>query len=563
MSRDDRPDPWWRNGVIYQIYVRSFQDSNGDGIGDLPGITSRLDYIHWLGIEAIWLTPFYRSPMQDFGYDVTDHCAVAPEYGTLGDFDRLVRSAHERGIKVVVDFVPNHTSSDHEWFCESRSSRANAKRDWYIWADSKPDGSPPNNWRGQGSRAVDGGAWVFDDVTGQWYLASFSPSQPDLNWSHADVQKAMLDVLDFWFARGVDGVRIDMVDFLGKDRQLRGEAPLPPGADARDYFISARHQRNRPETLDYIRLMRGVADRHDGRVLIGEMFYFLPLDRFATYHGNGELLDLAMNFRLTFAPLEARAIADWVDSYDSALAAAGAWPNYCVGNHDTARVGRHGEATARLVVMLLLTLRGTPFLYYGDEIGLPEVDVPPERQRDRLSADPNNPRSRDGGRTPMQWTDQPNAGFCPAEVEPWLPLAPDWPKRNVAAESTDERSILELTRRLVALRRATPAVQSGDFSLVAGVPDACLAFRRDHLTSGILVVLNFGDLPLEMPEDLRLGGMIIAATGCDRVGERVDRSLRLRAREGIVIDARPQQADDRSSSERLGVILAGPPLRSR
>jgi alpha-glucosidase len=539
MTAGDSARPWWQDGVIYQIYVRSFQDSNGDGIGDLPGICSRLDYLAWLGVDAMYLTPFYRSPMDDFGYDVSDHCDVDPVYGTLEDFDRLVRAAHARGIRVIVDFVPNHTSSEHPWFRESRLSPASVKRDWYIWADPGEGRSPPNNWRGQGLRAVEGGAWAWDEATGQWYLANFSPSQPELNWRNPCVREAMLDVLEFWLERDVDGVRIDMVDFLGKDPELREESPLPPGSGPRDYFVSARHQLNRPETLNYIRAMRQVADRHGERVLIGELFYFLPVERFASYYGDGELLDLPMNFRLTFLPFESRPIGYWIGAYDSALAAAGAWPNYSLGNHDTPRVARHGESGSRLAVMLLLTLRGTPFMYYGDEIGMPDVAVPPERQRDRVGGDPDTGRSRDGARTPMPWTDASNAGFCPADVEPWLPLAPNCRERNVAAERSDERSLLQLTRRLLSLRRTAPALRAGDCTLVPARPEKCLVYRREHAARTIVVALNFGLEPA-IVTGVPLGARLLVSTRCDRGHESVGSSVRLRAREGVVLEAAAQ-----------------------
>jgi alpha-glucosidase len=546
MIATDGSRPWWQDGVIYQIYIRSFQDSNGDGIGDLPGISSRLDYLTWLGVDGIWLTPFYRSPMVDFGYDVSDHCDVDPAYGTLEDFDRLVAAAHARGIRVIVDFVPNHTSREHPWFEESRSSPASVKRDWYIWADPKKGRSPPNNWRG-GLRGEDGGAWAWDEATGQWYLATFSPSQPDLNWRNPHVREAMLDVLEFWLARGVDGVRIDMVDFLGKDPQLREESPLPPGAGTRDYFALARHQLNRPETLDYIRAMREVADRHGERVLIGEVIYFLPVERFATYYGDGDLLDLPTNFRLTFLPFESRPIAAWIKVYDSALAAAGAWPNYSLGNHDSPRVARHGEDSARLAAMLLLTLRGTPFMYYGDEIGMPEVNVPAEQRRDRLFVDPNTDRSRDGSRTPMPWTNAPNAGFCPADAQPWLPLAPNFCERNVASEQNDERSLLQLTRRLLSLRRAMPALRAGNCILMPTVPEGCLVYRREHADSMIVVALNFG-LETAIVTSIPVGARILASTGCDRRSVCVGPSVRLGAREGIVLEA-PGASDICSSGD--------------
>lgn len=524
-----RSHPWWRHAAIYEIYVPSFQDSNGDGIGDLSGIAQRLDYLQWLGIDAIWLTPFYPSPMEDCGYDITDYCDVDPSYGTLDDFDRLVQEAHERDIRVIVDFVPNHTSHKHPWFEQSRASRSNPRRDWYIWADGRPDGTPPNNWRGQ-ARTDEGGAWMWDEATEQWYLANFSPAQPELNWHNPAVRKAMLGVLDFWLARGADGARVDMIDFLGKDARLRDE-PRVQGVSLRDELATAKYQLNRPETLDYIRAMREVADRHGDKVLIGEVIYYLPLKRFADYYGGGKLLDLPTNFRLTFLPFDVDTVRDWVDAYDTALVGLDAWPNYCLGNHDSPRVARLGEQQVRLAAMLLLTLRGTPFLYYGDEIGMSNVDVPADQRRDRAW---ENERNRDRARTPMLWTDKVNSGFSDENSKPWLPLAGDYRKRNVAVQKDDPRSVLRLTRRLLMLRRELPALTDGSYAPLDGQSAGCYVFRRAHAAGDVLVALNFSADPATVTTNGK-SGAITASTGLDREAEPVIGSMRLRPYEGVVI----------------------------
>ena len=358
---------WWKRGVIYQIYPRSFQDTNGDGIGDLKGITARLDYLTWLGIDAIWISPIYPSPMADFGYDVSDYCNIDPLFGSLDDFDELVTSAHARGIKVILDFVPNHTSDRHPWFLESRSSRTNPKRDWYIWRDGKADGSPPNNWLSQ----FGGPAWTFDAATGQYYLHSFLREQPDLNWRNPAVREAMYDVLRFWLERGVDGFRVDVIWLLIKDAALR-DNPLNPNYRPTEpgiHRVLQLYSSDQPEIHDVIAEMRAIVDRYDERVLIGEIY--LPIEKLVAYYGK-DLggAHLPFNFQLIHAAWRAPVIAKLVTDYEGALPAGG-WPNWVLGNHDQPRIAaRVGEAQARVAAMLLLTLRGTPTMYYGDELGI-------------------------------------------------------------------------------------------------------------------------------------------------------------------------------------------------
>jgi len=517
---------WWRSGVIYQIYPRSFRDASGDGVGDLAGIVERLDHLAWLGVDALWLSPFYPSPMEDFGYDVADFTGVDPVFGTLADVDRLVAAVHARGLRVLLDFVPNHTSRAHPWFVESRSSPDSPKRDWYIWRPAHPAGGPPNNWRRVTALAEPGSAWTWDERTGRYYLASFSPAQPDLDWRNPAVREAMRDALRFWLDRGVDGFRVDMLDFLGKDPEFRDEPPLAPGAD---YISTAVHHLNRPETLGYIREMRRVIHDRPGRVFIGELNYFLPLGRLAAYYGEGDLLDLPFNFRLTFLPFEAPAIREFVAAYEAALPPA-AWPNYQLGNHDVPRVGRLASARARLAALLLLTLRGTPVLYYGDEIGMANVEIPPDRRQDPWVVETG--LNRDPARTPMQWDASANAGFCPPGVQPWLPVAPDARTVNVAVQCADPTSILALHHRLLRLRRELPALHAGAYEPLAGGPDDCFVYARRHAGRDVLVALNFAAETRRV--SLPAAGPILLSTHLDREGSEGS-EIALRPHEGVVL----------------------------
>ncbi len=374
-----RKHEWWQRGVIYQIYPRSFQDSDGDGIGDLGGILSRLEYLQWLGVDAIWLSPIYPSPMADFGYDISNYTDIEPLFGTLGDFDRLVAEAHHRGMKVVLDFVPNHTSSEHAWFRESRSSRTNPKRNWYIWRDPAPGGGPPNNWLSN----FGGPAWEFDERTGQYYYHAFLRQQPDLNWRNPEVQEAMLGVLRFWLDRGVDGFRVDVIWHIVKDDQFRNNLPDPDFKPhhAPHRQLLATYNTDRPEVHDIIARMRGVLDEYEERMMVGEIY--LPLERLVTYYGaQGTGVHLPFNFQLIELAWHARALADAIDRYEAILPSYG-WPNWVLGNHDNSRIAsRIGSAQARVAAMLLLTLRGTPTLYYGDEIAMHNVPIPPDRVQD-------------------------------------------------------------------------------------------------------------------------------------------------------------------------------------
>jgi alpha-glucosidase len=526
---------WWKRGIIYQVYPRSFQDSNGDGVGDLPGILSRLDYLVALGVDAIWISPIYPSPMADFGYDVSDFTAVDPVFGTLADFDRLIAAAHARGIRVVLDYVANHSSDQHPWFIESRSSRTHPKRDWYVWRDPGADGGPPNNWLSE----FGGRAWTLDPTTGQYYYHAYLPQQPDLNWRNPDVREAMLAVLGFWLDRGVDGFRVDAIHHLIEDAQFR-DNPLNPGW--REGMSPARrvvraHTADQPEVHDAVTAMRRVTNRFPGaRVLIGEAY--LPIDRLMAYYGaNLSGFHLPFNFHLLSTPWNAQAIAHLIETYEAALP-RGAWPNWVLGNHDRSRVAsRLGSAQARVAAMLLLTLRGTPTLYQGDEIGMTDVPIPPERVRDPWERNvPGLGLGRDPVRTPMQWDASANAGFTTA-AESWLPVGPVYEPVNVETQASDPCSILSLYRTLIALRRAEPALSVGIYRTFAAEGDV-LAYVRQHERTGrrMLVVLNLGGQYQTVSVASLPLGRVRASTGCDRAGERVESVLRLGSDEGVVID---------------------------
>jgi len=486
--------PWWESAVIYQVYPRSFQDSDGDGVGDLNGIAARLDYLADLGVDAVWISPIYPSPMADFGYDVADYCDVDPCFGTLADFDTLVAKAHALRLKVLLDFVPNHSSDQHPWFVESRASRDNPKRDWYIWRDPSPGGGPPNNWISD----FGGPAWEYDAATGQYYGHAFLPEQPDLNWRNPAVRAAMYDVLRFWFDRGVDGFRIDVLWHMVKHKDFIDNPRNPAWHPAMGemHRVLQLHSTDQPEVHGIAVDMRAIADEYGERVLIGEIY--LPVDRLMAYYGTDRAgVHLPFNFLLIDAPWDAAALAKLISGYEAALPPGG-WPNWVLGNHDRPRIAtKRGIAQARVAAMLLLTLRGTPTLYYGDEIGMIDGTIPADRVTDpRELREPGLGLGRDPVRTPMQWDSSPNAGF--SRGEPWLPLGADWVTRNVAAQDGDPDSMLALYRALLALRRTHPALAIGDFRLV-DAPDGVLAYERCLDDEAITVALNLTDRAIPMP----------------------------------------------------------------
>ncbi|WP_298961194.1 alpha-amylase family glycosyl hydrolase [uncultured Methylobacterium sp.] len=521
-------DLWWRAGTVYQVYPRSFQDTNGDGVGDLPGITARLGYLAWLGVDAVWLSPVFRSPMADYGYDVADYCDIDPLFGTLEDFDRLVAEAHRHRLKVILDFVPNHTSDQHPWFRASRSSRDDPKRDWYIWRDPGPDGAPPNNWISN----FGGPAWTLDPATGQFYYHAFLREQPDLNWRNPAVRAAMHEVLRFWLDRGVDGFRVDVIWHLIKDETLRDNPPNPdyrPGQADINRLLQ-QYSADQPEVMEVIAGMRRVLEEYDERVLIGEIY--LPLERLVAYYG-ADLsgAHLPFNFQLIATPWRADAVAALVEEYEG-LVPPGGWPNWVLGNHDQPRIAaRVGDAQARVAAMLLLTLRGTPTLYYGDEIGLGAVPIPPDRVRDPWEH--NEPgRGRDPERTPMQWDAGEHAGF--SSVEPWLPQAPEAERRTVERLRDDPGSILTLYRRLLTLRREHPALSVGGYRTV-GTDGDVLTYERTHGAGRLRIVLNFGHeacTTLVSDEPWR----ILLSTSGGRVGEApVEGGFALAGSEALIL----------------------------
>jgi alpha-glucosidase len=522
---------WWAKGVFYQIYPRSFQDSDGDGVGDIAGIIDRLPYLGALGIDAIWLSPIFPSPMADFGYDISDYVGVDPLFGTMDDFDALVAAAHAAGLRVILDLVPNHTSDQHPWFVESRSSRSNPKRDWYLWRDPRPDGSAPTNWMSE----FGGSAWQYDPGTRQYYYHAFLVQQPDLNWRNPQVRMAIYDVMRFWLRKGVDGFRVDVIWHLIKDDQFRDNPPNPsyrPGRPPHEKLLPL-YSTDQTEVHGVIEEIRRVIDEFDDRVLIGEIY--LPLERLVTYYGK-ELAGahLPFNFALLSASWNARAIENIIAEYEAALP-AGAWPNWVLGNHDRPRVAsRVGQDQARVAAMLLLTLRGTPTLYYGDEIGMHQVAIPPDQVKDPFEKNvPGIGVGRDGCRTPMQWDAKPFASF--SRSQPWLPLADDYLHQNAANLSADEQSILNLYRALIKLRKNSPALMSGAYVPIAA-KDELLLFKRQGGEGSVLIALNFGADPISITSD-RFGfsGEIRLSTLMDREGEAVGETLDLRGNEGVIV----------------------------
>jgi alpha-glucosidase len=458
--------PWWQRAVLYQVYVRSFADSDGDGVGDLNGITGRLDYLDWLGVDALWLSPVTPSPDKDWGYDVADYTAVQPAFGGMPALDELVAKAAERDVHVIIDLVPNHTSDRHPWFEEARAARDSPRRDWYVWADPKPDGSAPNNWR---SSFGGGPAWTLDERTGQYYLHNFLAEQPDLNWWNEDVRAAFDGILRFWLDRGIAGFRIDVAHGIVKDRELR---------DNPDPTVST-YNANRDEVHEVFKRWRRTVDEYEpARVLLGET-WVMDLDRLARFYGSGEdELHLAFNFPFTFSALDASAMRDILEATEAALPER-AWPVWMLSNHDIprfpTRMAGGDERKARAALLLLLTLRGAPVLYYGDELAMPQGDVPAERERDMAG--------RDGARTPMPW----NGGWD----DPWLPLSPD--VVPVSAQAKDETSFLSFCRELIAQRRANPDLQGGGYETLPA-PDGVWAFRRGENTT---VAVNLTDEEIE------------------------------------------------------------------
>jgi alpha-glucosidase len=530
----DTSVPWWKSGVLYQIYPRSFADSGSDGIGDLRGVVDHLDYLAWLGVDGIWLSSINRSPNADWGYDVSHYCDVQPEYGTLTDVDMLVAEAARRRMGVVLDLVPNHTSDQHPWFQDARSSRTARHRDWYVWADPKRDGSPPNNW----VSSFGGPAWTFDESTGQYYLHNFLAAQPDLNWWNDEVRRAFDQILRFWFDRGVSGFRIDVCHMIIKDAELRDNPP----ATADDHWMTRVfgqrpvYNSNQTEVHDVMRRWRRLAESYDPpRLLLGET-NVNELETLVSFYGNGaDELHLGFNFpfiNATFNAAELRAVLEKTES----LLPEKAWPVWTGSNHDVSRLASRwaggDPVKCRVALMMLLTLRGTPVLYQGDEIGLPDTEITADDLKDPVGLRywPHYP-GRDPVRTPMPWRDRPGGGFTAPGATPWLPIG-DVGARNVELQRKDEDSILNLTRRLLALRRATPAIQLAGYVGLPS-PSGTWVYRRGD---AITIALNLSDAKATVDGT---GGRVVLGTERSRDGEVLTDRLDLRPWEGVIVSAEP------------------------
>jgi alpha-glucosidase len=479
---------WWRDAVIYQVYVRSFADSNGDGVGDIAGLIDHLDHLEWLGMDAVWCSPISVSPNADWGYDVTDYCAVDPALGTLDDVDRLVREAEQRGIRVVLDLVPNHTSIEHPWFVDARKSRTAPHRDWYVWADPAPDGGPPNNWLS----SFVGSAWTLDPLTGQYYLHNFLAEQADLNWWNDDVRAEFDRILRFWFDRGIAGFRIDVAHMIVKDALLRDNPPTDEHDHWMDQLRGQRQVYNacQPATHDVFRRWRQIANGYDPpRLLLGETHIF-DLAAVASFYGHDDELALAFNFRFVHEEFDAERLRTVVEDTYATLP-SDAWPVWTLSNHDKSRFPTRwclgDPARVRCALLLLAALRGTPVLYYGDELGLPDTDVPPDRIVDPVTKAFHGIVNRDAARTAMPWSSIPGGGFTEPGVEPWLPFG-DLSAYTVAAQRDDPNSILRFVRDLLAVRRAEPDLREGDY-VDAGSRADLWVFRRG---ARVVVAVNLG-----------------------------------------------------------------------
>ena len=537
-------------------------DANGDGIGDLPGITGKLDYLngtpHSLGVDAVWFSPFFVSPDHDFGYDIADYCAIDPRYGTLQDFDRLVEQAHRRGIRVMLDLVVNHTSREHPWFKESRSSRDNPRRDWYVWRDGRgPGNKPPNNWKTH----FFGPAWTWDEVTGQYYLHSFLKEQPDLNWFNPAVREAVYGVIRFWLERGADGFRLDVAHAYCKDERLRDNPPffcrdkLNERMPSRDRspevnlfyllglpsFQVKKYNQHHPETHRILKAFRKILDSYPAKTAIGEIDSE-DASIVASYYGTGsDELQMNFYFDLTHCRWSAGAFRRCVERWERLLPAS-AWPAYTFSNHDVVRVisrydrGERGDDRARLLALLLLTLRGTPFIYYGEEIGMKDPKLPKHMLKDPVGIKwyPFH-RGRDGARTPMQWDGGRHAGFTAGE--PWLPVGPEVEMRSVAAQERDPASLLNFYKQLIRLRRSLPALQEGSYgSVTAGVPGDCYLYTRQLNGRKLIVALNFsGGARKVVPAPAGSGYHILLSTDPRREAGTAADPLSLEPLEGCLL----------------------------
>lgn len=533
----------WRDvNAIYQIYPRSFQDSNGDGVGDLRGATSRLDYLSSqldsLGVDAIWFSPFFPSPMADFGYDVSDYCDIDPLFGTLDDFRELLAQAHARDIKVMIDFVPNHTSHEHTWFKISRSSRDNDKRNYYVWRDPTPDGSPPNNWLS----IFGGSAWQWDETTGQYYLHTFLKEQPDLNWDNPAVRQEMQQVLHFWFGLGVDGIRADAVRWIAKDPELRDDPPNPKftAEPPRDPYWGLLHRYSRfgDKLFTYLREMTDVVQQYPERIMIFEDYpdeIYSTREQYLGFYGINPRVSMPFNFEGMGLPFTAEAYRNFVTEFQGMLNPAEHVPVYCFGNHDQPRLAtRSGVSQARVIALMQLCLPGIPVIYYGDELGMVNGEILPEQERDPLNQiQPGVGAGRDPERTPMQWDTSVHAGFSAAE--PWLPLAGGIKRTNVATQLQQNASFLALYRQLLRLRRQHAVLRRGDYETFGEPHEQVFVFSRRLGEEHVFVVLNFGrhDVSYQLPH----GGRVLCGTNpADLPALDGDGLLHLRRHEAALVE---------------------------
>lgn len=538
--------PWRDVNAIYQIYPRSFQDSTGDGIGDLQGVIARLPYLkgeeNSLGVDAIWFSPFFPSPMADFGYDVSDYCDIDPMFGTLDDFKELLEKAHARGLKVMVDYVPNHTSSQHPWFVQSKESRTSSKRDYYVWRDPKPDGSPPNNWLS----IFGGSAWQWDATTKQYYLHTFLKEQPDLNWDNPAVRREMQHVLHWWFQLGVDGIRADAVRWISKDEHYRDDPKNPsfsdgPGADEFGSLLHV-HSRFGPHLFDYLREMTDVAAQYEDRIIIFEDYpdgVFTTRDQYLGFYGVNPKVGMPFNFEGIGREFSSQSYRSFITEYQSFLDPKMHIPVYCFGNHDQPRlVSRIGDRQARLVAIMQFTLPGLPVLYYGDELGMKNGYITPAQEQDPLNRiKPGLGQGRDPERTPMQWDTSSQAGFT-RSVHPWLPVAEGSEKRNVMVEQTEPDSFWALYHWLLNFRNVNEVVRRGTYKTLETDDDQHLyAFSRTYSDHTVTVVLNFSSR--RRSYQLAQPGRVLMASDpmhFPRINRR--RMLKLRPYEAAIIEAR-------------------------
>ena len=533
-SSSGRSHPWWHEAVFYQIYPLSFADSDADGYGDLRGIISKLDYLSdILGVNAVWLSPFYKSPMRDWGYDISDHCDVDTLFGDLDDAKTLIEEAHRRNIRVIVDYVINHTSDQHPWFLESRSSRSNPKRDWYVWSDGRNAGLP-NNW----VSVFSGPAWSYDETTDQWYRHTYLPEQPDLNWRNPEVVDAMLDVARFWLDLGVDGLRVDAAHQMMKDPKSRDNPPAPH-AYARKYKDMGEYDNfihlydfAHPDVHEAHRKIRAVLDSYNRDVVSVAEIHIFDLAEWASYYGEKlDQLNMPFNYQLMVADWDVPTLRATAEAVLSNVPTGG-WTNWTLGNHDEIRLAsRLPEGHERLAALLLLTLRGTPILYYGDELGMKQAEIAEDRRRDPWGLKVEK-LSRDGARTPMHWTSGPNAGFTEPESEPWLPLGADHERFNVESELEDPGSMLNLYKRLLDLRRISNALKLGSFLSHPASTDEVYAYQRVSGDETKTVVLNLS----RVSQMLSVGvGRVVLSTRNPTRNDQIRGEVDLAPGEGVII----------------------------